>query len=68
MESRQSDVSRRLKLPEGIGTFKLPEQQQPPPATIIIIIIGGDKLFSGGGGDRTRTCNPTIDVLTLTFV
>jgi hypothetical protein len=21
-----------------------------------------------GGGDRTRTCNPTIDVLTLTFV
>jgi hypothetical protein len=35
---------------------------------LFLVVVGRDKLFSGGGGDRTRTCNPTIDVLTLTFV
>jgi hypothetical protein len=50
-------------LPEAIGTIKLPGRQ----------IIGSsynnqtDLLGDYGGGDRTRTCNPTIDVLTLTF-
>jgi hypothetical protein len=55
-----------IKLPRAIGAIKLPERQVN--GSSYTVVVEGDKLFSGGGGDMTRTCNPTIDVLTLTFV